>query len=291
MQSTSGRHGPICAQGDSRSAAEEEIRRAAYAGREMDTLSSDNYRRILKAIEVLASAGDDASFPDRALAAVMTAIDVDLASYSEVDLATGQNRFLVRPQIGDMEVGSPAYERFVRRFGNHPILAHQICQGPRLSPDREDFLKRIRLLGMVGNCCGDAELLLDLDLSGGLARHRLIGICINRSIRDFDESDIQCLRLLRPHLIAARRNASESSETKVSPVHSAGGLLSDFPLTERENQVLYWVSMGKTNEEVGMIIGAKKLTVKKHLEHIYDKLGVPNRTAAARMANEQVPAR
>lgn len=48
-------------------------------------------------------------------------------------------------------------------------------------------------------------------------------------------------------------------------------------------QVLYWVSMGKTNSEVGTIIGAKPLTVKKHLEHIYDKLGVPNRMAAARM--------
>jgi DNA-binding CsgD family transcriptional regulator len=39
--------------------------------------------------------------------------------------------------------------------------------------------------------------------------------------------------------------------------------------------------MGKTNGEVGEIIGARPMTVKKHLEHIYDKLGVPNRTAAA----------
>jgi DNA-binding CsgD family transcriptional regulator len=58
----------------------------------------------------------------------------------------------------------------------------------------------------------------------------------------------------------------------------------DPPLTRRESQVLYWVSMGKTNEEVGTILGAKPLTVKKHLEHIYDKLGVPNRTAASRMS-------
>ena len=58
----------------------------------------------------------------------------------------------------------------------------------------------------------------------------------------------------------------------------------EHALTARESEVLYWVSMGKTNEEVGEIIGARPLTVKKHLEHIYDKLGVPNRTAAARLA-------
>ena len=46
--------------------------------------------------------------------------------------------------------------------------------------------------------------------------------------------------------------------------------------------------MGKTNGEVSEIIGARPLTVKKHLEHIYDKLGVPNRTAAARVTAAQL---
>jgi DNA-binding CsgD family transcriptional regulator len=46
--------------------------------------------------------------------------------------------------------------------------------------------------------------------------------------------------------------------------------------------------MGKTNEEVSQIIGTRPLTIKKHLEHIYDKLGVPNRTAAARLTRAHV---
>ena len=258
----------------------------------MDQLSSDDYRRILKATEILVSAGDDASVPDRILSAIMATIDVDFASYGEVDLATGRNRFLVKPDIRDMDVGSSTYERFVRRFGNHPILAHQISTGPALGKAQEDFLLRIRMLGMVGNCCGDAELLLDLDLSGETPPgHRMIGISISRSIRDFDESDAQCLQLLKPHLIAARKNAVRSDSAGTRSSARDDGTLGDFPLTERENQVLYWVSMGKTNEEVGEIIGARRLTVKKHLEHIYDKLGVPNRTAAARMISEQVMGR
>ena len=47
--------------------------------------------------------------------------------------------------------------------------------------------------------------------------------------------------------------------------------------------------MGKTNEEVAAIIGARPTTVKKHLEHIYDKLGVPNRTAAAQAGRAAAP--
>ena len=76
-----------------------------------------------------------------------------------------------------------------------------------------------------------------------------------------------------------------SSRLAASPVEveRSGGPVPPR-LTARESQVLYWVSMGKTNEEVSEIVGAKPLTIKKHLEHIYDKLGVPNRTAAARMA-------
>lgn len=52
-------------------------------------------------------------------------------------------------------------------------------------------------------------------------------------------------------------------------------------LTRREAEVAAWVSEGKTNVEIGQILGVRPLTVKKHLEHIFEKLGVENRTAAA----------
>jgi DNA-binding CsgD family transcriptional regulator len=52
-------------------------------------------------------------------------------------------------------------------------------------------------------------------------------------------------------------------------------------LTAREAHILDWVAEGKTNSEIATIVGASKLTVKKHLEHIIQKLGVETRTAAA----------
>ena len=61
-----------------------------------------------------------------------------------------------------------------------------------------------------------------------------------------------------------------------------------FKLTTREAEVLYWVGKGKTNRDIGDILGSSPATVKKHLEHIYEKLGVETRTAAASMAISRV---
>jgi len=51
-------------------------------------------------------------------------------------------------------------------------------------------------------------------------------------------------------------------------------------LTARECEVLSWVAQGKTNREIGLILDASARTVQKHLEHIFQKVGVETRTAA-----------
>jgi DNA-binding NarL/FixJ family response regulator len=61
-----------------------------------------------------------------------------------------------------------------------------------------------------------------------------------------------------------------------------------FGLTLRESEVLYWVAKGKTNRDIGDILGSSPATVKKHLERIYEKLGVETRTAAAAVAMQRV---
>jgi DNA-binding CsgD family transcriptional regulator len=57
-------------------------------------------------------------------------------------------------------------------------------------------------------------------------------------------------------------------------------------LTRRESEVLHWLGRGKTNRDIGEILGVAPATVGKHLEHIYPKLGVENRTAAAHFAQQ-----
>jgi DNA-binding NarL/FixJ family response regulator len=59
---------------------------------------------------------------------------------------------------------------------------------------------------------------------------------------------------------------------------------SELGLTTREGEVLSWLSKGKTNRDIAQILGLSPRTVDKHLEQIYSKLGVENRTAAAAIA-------
>ena len=61
-------------------------------------------------------------------------------------------------------------------------------------------------------------------------------------------------------------------------------LMRTLKLTGREAEVLYWVALGKTNQEVGIILEMSPRTVNKHLEHIFTKLNVETRTAAAAVA-------
>ncbi|MBV8205533.1 MAG: helix-turn-helix transcriptional regulator [Acidobacteria bacterium] len=52
-------------------------------------------------------------------------------------------------------------------------------------------------------------------------------------------------------------------------------------MTQREMEVLSYVADGKTNAVIGVLLGISSRTVQKHLENIFQKLGVENRTAAA----------
>ena len=61
-----------------------------------------------------------------------------------------------------------------------------------------------------------------------------------------------------------------------------------FTLTLREAEVLHWVVKGKTNKDVGDILGSSPMTVKKHLERVFVKLGVETRTAAAGKATARI---
>lgn len=58
-------------------------------------------------------------------------------------------------------------------------------------------------------------------------------------------------------------------------------LRQNFGLTQRESEVLLWIARGKSNRDIGDILGLSPRTVNKHLEQVYAKLGVENRASAA----------
>ncbi len=97
--------------------------------------------------------------------------------------------------------------------------------------------------------------------------------------RDFSERDRTVFGLLMPHFTQALRAAEQFTirrQAGSQPLPSLG-------LTKREIEVAMWLERGRTNSEIAALLGMNARTVEKHVERILEKLGVENRTAAARL--------
>jgi DNA-binding NarL/FixJ family response regulator len=82
------------------------------------------------------------------------------------------------------------------------------------------------------------------------------------------------LGAIRARLNRAKEQQAATTVRSPQELEALGGL------TPREAEVLFWVAQGKTNPEISMILTLSVATVKKHVEHIFEKIGVENRSAA-----------
>lgn len=92
-----------------------------------------------------------------------------------------------------------------------------------------------------------------------------------------------------PNLSLRNMGQTSTGETLLllendSPGPAVESRLKHAALTPRETEVLSWIAKGKTNRDIAEILSLSHRTVNKHLEHIYEKLGVETRAAAAAVA-------
>lgn len=80
------------------------------------------------------------------------------------------------------------------------------------------------------------------------------------------------------------RDIAQSAVALAKPDFSSAQPLEKLGLTPREAEVLLWVAQGKSNADTAAILGTSESTVRKHLEHIYPKLGIESRSAATVLA-------
>jgi DNA-binding CsgD family transcriptional regulator len=107
-------------------------------------------------------------------------------------------------------------------------------------------------------------------------------VSLHRARRDFGPRDVALLEALVPHLRAARARIASCSRNVDPP--PAATLAMRLPITEREAEVLARLAAGRTNDGIAADLGISPHTAARHVEHIYAKLGVHTRVAAARAA-------
>ena len=102
----------------------------------------------------------------------------------------------------------------------------------------------------------------------------------------FDETGEDLLKIgVEGAQLVVRRKRQEASRMLLLLGEESAGPGVDplvrFNLTPREREVLRWIADGKSNSEIGTILGVSVSTAKTHVERILFKLGVENRTGAA----------
>jgi DNA-binding CsgD family transcriptional regulator len=83
------------------------------------------------------------------------------------------------------------------------------------------------------------------------------------------------------------RSGSNAMLARIAPAADASpaaALSAALGVTEREAEVLGWLARGKSNRDIAAILNLSPRTVTKHVEQIFSKIGVENRTAAAARA-------
>lgn len=100
---------------------------------------------------------------------------------------------------------------------------------------------------------------------------------------------------VQARLVTHVRNARTMRDAQAQAQRSHGLQDADLnrvleaALTPRETEVVTWLARGKTNRDIAEILGMSHRTVNKHLEHIFEKLGVETRAAAAALVSRTLP--
>ncbi|MGZ5104084.1 MAG: helix-turn-helix transcriptional regulator [Usitatibacter sp.] len=227
------------------------------------------------------SASNDRQFARHGVARLRGLVAADLTTLSICDLGTG-HRSVVSDVAG--AIARPEIEAFDRHFHAHPLVrAHG--RNPRAATRRisdlvpaaefrrtplfNEYYRPIRV---------DHAMAVPIHVRG----NELVSFVLNRSGRDFSDRDRACLESIRPHLGHLFRLSRELEGARAAWGVPPPGQESirDVPLTAREREVLGWLAGGKTDRDIGDILGISPRTVHKHLQRIYEKLGVETRTAA-----------
>jgi DNA-binding CsgD family transcriptional regulator len=239
----------------------------------VDGLTEQDYREGWRLVcEMAEAAGDAAAFARTGIERLARLVASEITTLSVCDLARN-TRSVVSSPGGAISAQDRA--AFDRHFAEHPLVrfhagrpgsgAHRISDSLADAQFRETALydEYYRRIGI------DHAIAVPLVIDRGL----LVSFVLNRYGADFSDRERALLDLVREPLAALYRVAL-----------ARGRAPATLPVTPREREVLEWLAAGKTDREIGDILGLSPRTVQKHLQHVYEKLGVETRTAAVMRA-------
>jgi len=249
-------------------------------------LQRADFEALLTFLGDVAELEFDEPYPVEVVVRLQDLVHCDALTYQELDLHA--KRFYALVGIGPD--GEDDDEELYWTVGPCPISDYRARTGDLCPVTMSDVIGRRRYheLPIYREYFQPAGIdhIIDLGLPTALRRHRSFILFRGTGAGDFSERDRAVLEMLRPHLYrleahaALRRRLSETLRTQDCDGESSAFI----QLTPREREIVELVAEGKTNAQIAAQLWVAPSTVKKHLEHVYEKLGVGRRTAAATLA-------
>jgi DNA-binding CsgD family transcriptional regulator len=202
-------------------------------------------------------------------------------------------QFMPLPRMVQMEeserlITAASVAVWERNITAHPFSQYWLRTGDRSALILSDFLtqRQYREEPMFDEMRGYG-VRYTLSIAMSATRNGAAALSFAGMSQDFTERDRTMLNLLRPHILQARRHAERGSALLASGAMQQAEEHHDrlAELTLREKEVADWIALGKTNAEMGLILGASPRTIEKHVQRVLEKLLVENRTAAAILIN------
>jgi DNA-binding CsgD family transcriptional regulator len=254
------------------------IRRSAYIRRTVDGLRSADLRHAIEFVEDAWALAGDRAFPRETLEALARLVPCDTVGYAELD----RLRRREIEYVGTAGDGG-SVELFWDIVDEHPLCCHQQAYANFSATRLSDVISHRRLVAtrVYAEWFRPCEIGAELEAGIARSRSRTRNFVLARASGDFSARDRAVLELVRPHL----DRIHETIELRrVAGLTKPGEL---ERLTTREAEVLELVACGLTNAAIAERLWLAPGTVKKHLDNIYAKLDVANRTAAAAHINHK----
>ena len=256
-------------------------------GGALERLGPSDYEDVLGFVRQLHTGVQLENFSRVASLGIGRLIPCDILMYKEIYPRRHQAKMLEQPAGALPADRVAAFEHYAQQ---HPLIA-QYTRTRDGSPCKiSDFvtLNEFRNLAVYDAFFGKLAINHQMAVGLRVSPELLIGIAVNRNRPDFSERDRAVLGLARPHLVQAFQIAAMQARL-LQRAEAAERALWTAPvqrlasLTRREREVLVLVAEGKTNPQIADLLRLSPRTVQKHLEHVYEKLDVQRRTAAAMM--------
>jgi len=234
---------------------------------------ADDLSAVLDFVELAWGNAGQRAFPLETIEALAELIPCDLIGYSELDRV---NRRVLEYVGNDGDGG--ADDLFWEIVDELPLCRYQQAYADFSAKRLSDVVSRAQLVRSRVHAQWFAPAGVVAELEVGIARSRTTtrNFVLSRRHGDFSDRDVAVLQMVAPHLervheMSRLRGAVEPGELD--------------RLTAREAQVIELVAAGLTNAGIAERLWISPGTVKKHLDHVYAKLGVANRAAAVAQAS------